>query len=402
MTARRDFKKRVRDRTAKTGESYTAALRHFLSGPREEDRMESQRSGQTEEPDPNGRLNKFSVQAQRVLALAQERAEASGRRYVASADLLYALARRPDAALQQAFIRLGQNPATFDDWIRQTESIAEPAPEGLVGPTDVVRQSLELAVDLAHSAGKNRVEPSHIFLGLLSTEPLQEVVGRGRSAQRHLFALVADILAQTEVPEVGPSEQVVRRPQLLMSTDVMRDVQPPPRLLRSIIPVGQAEELDGVSVTLLHIEDYGTAFLATLCAVREHSEPTTELDPDAEETPALAALRPPVRLPYLRTIAFDDLGGRYLGSVRLSPIGWGPSPSESFCWRFTYAFAPAIDSNARLLKLLVEEIHWPRAVWGPTRRGQAMSANIRPEEVTPGPWTFAVPIGAKRSKKRSA
>src|SRR5437762_5959929 len=36
MTANRNFKRRVRARAAKTGESYTAALRHFRTTPRGE------------------------------------------------------------------------------------------------------------------------------------------------------------------------------------------------------------------------------------------------------------------------------------------------------------------------------------------------------------------------------
>src|SRR3954451_11495637 len=77
MTAHRNFKQRVRARAAKTGESYTAALRHFRPTPPGEDMPESIRiavaqSVAHEDPTNATLLRESGAEVRRLMRRAAE------------------------------------------------------------------------------------------------------------------------------------------------------------------------------------------------------------------------------------------------------------------------------------------------------------------------------------------
>ncbi|HEU0166368.1 MAG TPA: Clp protease N-terminal domain-containing protein [Chloroflexota bacterium] len=161
MTAKKDLKRLVRDRGRKTGESYTAALRHFRQG--EEPPVQPEQG--TAFPD---RFSKFSEAARRAMAYAQDEAHRRSHNFLGSEHLLLALTWQPTSAAG----RLLHSLAGPQSRVRLREAIdaqllAAPPPTDEVGLTTRLRTAFELAVEAARAHGQDFVGTAHLLFGLI-------------------------------------------------------------------------------------------------------------------------------------------------------------------------------------------------------------------------------------------
>ncbi|MBV8083962.1 MAG: hypothetical protein JO247_04015, partial [Chloroflexi bacterium] len=161
MTAKKDLKRLVRDRARKTGESYTAALRHFQ--PAQEAPVQPDEGTAF----PN-RFSKFSEAARRAMAYAQDEAQRHSHNFLGSEHLLLALTWQPTTAAG----RLLYSVAGPQSRVRLREAIdaqlqADPPSAEEVGLTHRLRSTFHLAVQAAHEHGQDFVGTAHLLWGLL-------------------------------------------------------------------------------------------------------------------------------------------------------------------------------------------------------------------------------------------
>jgi len=154
----RDFKKLVRRRMSKTGESFTAARAQLLG--LSSTRTPSSRQGETSMYP----FDRFTEAAKDVLACAQQEAEASGTGYIGTEHLLLGLLTCGGAAAA-ALQRLGVEAQPVLDTIKSRLGSEEPYQAGRVLPARRVKTVIELAFG---EAGASHVGTEHLLLGILS------------------------------------------------------------------------------------------------------------------------------------------------------------------------------------------------------------------------------------------
>ena len=154
----RDFKKLVRQRMLKTGESFTAARAQLLalSGAR---RLASHPGETSMYP-----FDRFTELAKDVLVVAQREAEASGTGYIGTEHLLLGLLMSGGAGAV-ALDRLGVDRQAVQETIRSHLGPEEPYMAGRVVPAKRVKKVIELAFG---EAGGSHVGTQHLLLGILS------------------------------------------------------------------------------------------------------------------------------------------------------------------------------------------------------------------------------------------
>lgn len=139
--------------------------------------------------------------------------------------------------------------------------------------------------------------------------------------------------------------------------------------LERVIPVVQAQRIDGGLLTVLSVDAYA-----------EGSEVRLRLYLDEEPEPSVTSFErhdfPP--MPEISLIVSDDLGRRYPAM----PGSGGGGGKE---WRWDFRVHRPIDPTARELVLEVPEIAWRK---DEPRRGWADSE----ERIQRGPWTFRVAL----------
>jgi len=153
----RDFKKLVRQRMSKTGESFTAARAQLLalSGTR----RPSSRQGET----GTYPFDRFTEAAKDVLMCAQQEAEASGTGYIGTEHMLIGLLTCGGAAAA-ALERLGVDSQPVREAIRSRLGSEEPDQAGRVLPARRMKTVIELAFG---EAGTSHVGTEHLLLGIL-------------------------------------------------------------------------------------------------------------------------------------------------------------------------------------------------------------------------------------------
>lgn len=143
--------------------------------------------------------------------------------------------------------------------------------------------------------------------------------------------------------------------------------EPPPRFepahLQRVIPVGQQQEVERFAISVLSLEFYADGFVAVV---------RTDY-PDS----SLRQSRP------FGWKAEDDRGGIY--RFRGAPGSGGGAPGKAFTWRVDCQFTPALNQDARELRLWLD--------------GAEMSngyARPEPEPETylsiSGRWEFVIPL----------
>lgn len=173
MTHDRDFKRLVRSRMRKTGESYVSARAH-LRRAHAAGRGTSERSG----GGPMYPFERFTDQAKRALTRAQFEAETAKSRSIATTHLLLGLLDDKNSMAVILLFRLAphvlrgllHDQAQFREAFgRQPAEGPVPESEGLV-PSEPVKRAIELAFAEAQLVGDGTVGTGHLLLGVLRVE----------------------------------------------------------------------------------------------------------------------------------------------------------------------------------------------------------------------------------------
>ena len=153
----RDFKKLVRRRMHKTGESFTAARAQLLT----------LRDARTLASHPGGTgmypFDRFTEPAKEALTLAQQEAEASGAGYIGTEHLLLGLLNSGGAAAM-ALEQLDVERQPVREAISSHVGPEEPHMAGRVMPANRVKKVIELAFG---EAGTSHVGTEHLLFGIL-------------------------------------------------------------------------------------------------------------------------------------------------------------------------------------------------------------------------------------------
>lgn len=141
---------------------------------------------------------------------------------------------------------------------------------------------------------------------------------------------------------------------------VTRPDLPQLRELRGVIPVGQAQTHGAWTLTCLTVECYEDGFKPTFRVFGAGCWPCD---------------------PQLALVASDDQDGEY------HHWGSGGNGAANFVdcdWRLAHVCAPALDPQARELRLTITEV-------GGTEYDEA-TRSLRVTQRYPGPWVFTIPL----------
>ncbi|HEY7200583.1 MAG TPA: Clp protease N-terminal domain-containing protein [Candidatus Dormibacteraeota bacterium] len=210
MTRERDFKRLVRMRMGRTGESYAAARARLRRHAPPPPTVVRGGSGMYQ-------FDRFDEAAKRTLERAQSEAERCRHSYIGTEHLLLAMVRGPGVA-GQALARLGMTPEAVEDRLEAMLSRVPSAPGDVQSPvpTARARKAIELAYRAAEEAGQRHIGTHHLLLGLLAEGQGVAVhvlgdAGAGPDAVRG--AVLAVLAAGGEVPpgpRPAPSEGLRR------------------------------------------------------------------------------------------------------------------------------------------------------------------------------------------------
>jgi ATP-dependent Clp protease ATP-binding subunit ClpA len=163
VTRDRSFKKVIRSRMRRTGESYTAARAHIERTPPTPPAPPTQRGGSGMYP-----FERFTERAKKVLTLAQQEAERAHLAYIGTEHLLLGLLREPGCLAAHVLAKLGVEEEgarlTIKNVLGQTplsERITQ------IIPTSRVKKVIELSFEAARGMGHAYVGTEHILIGLL-------------------------------------------------------------------------------------------------------------------------------------------------------------------------------------------------------------------------------------------
>jgi len=160
VTRDRSFKKVVRARMRRTGESYTAALAHV------------QRTAPPSRPAQRGGpgmypFERFTDRAKKVLTLAQQEAEAAGHAYIGTEHLLLGLILGGEGLGAVALTALGVELDPTREAIQEALSTTPRHVVTQIIPTSRVKKVIEIAFEEARRMGHGYVGTEHLLLGLL-------------------------------------------------------------------------------------------------------------------------------------------------------------------------------------------------------------------------------------------
>jgi hypothetical protein len=135
-----------------------------------------------------------------------------------------------------------------------------------------------------------------------------------------------------------------------------------PSQLQRVIAVAQQQEVERFAITILSLESYTDGF----CAVVRTDYPA-----------------PSMRLPHpLHWQAVDDLGGQYW--PRGAPGSGHGRPDHATTWRVDCQFTPALNPEARVLRLWLDEVEFKDAPFGTARPAKPV--------VISGRWEFVISL----------
>jgi len=113
-------------------------------------------------------FERFTERAKKVLALAQEEAEAAHHGYIGTEHLLIALVREANGLAALALTNLGVHLDPVREGVQVVLTGEAPTqPSRTVAPTVRVKRVVEIAFEEARGMGNNYVGTEHLLLGLL-------------------------------------------------------------------------------------------------------------------------------------------------------------------------------------------------------------------------------------------
>jgi ATP-dependent Clp protease ATP-binding subunit ClpA len=182
MPRDRDFKRLVRRRMRKTGESYAAARAQMAGVPP---------GPAPAEPAARRPFEMLTTSARRVLVIAQEQAGARGARETGTEHLLAGLAAESGGVAARALGAAGVDPGAVAVALGGGRGAPAGAEPRAPAPSATVHRALELAFAEARAAGSGFVGTEHLLLG---------VVAEGGAGARILAGLgVTEARARSEV-----------------------------------------------------------------------------------------------------------------------------------------------------------------------------------------------------------
>ena len=164
MSRDSDFKRLVRRRMLKTGESYTTARAHLVHA-----RGPAQRTS----PRPTGGsamqpFERFTVPAMKLLAAVQLEAEQSGQRYLGTGHLLLALSADAECVAARVLRDLGVEHGMVRSAIERQPVEEDPPADAEMHPTESVKRAIEFAfTEAKRTDASNNVGTGHLLLGVL-------------------------------------------------------------------------------------------------------------------------------------------------------------------------------------------------------------------------------------------
>lgn len=320
---------------------------------------------------------KFTEEARRALALAQEEAQRLNHHSIGTEHLLLGLVRESDDVAAAVLAGSGLDLNRVRSAIEQIIGSGDQAVVGQIGLTSRTRKVIELAADEARLLNHAYIGTEHLLLGVLRE-------GEGIAAGVLLsFGLTLDhlreqtrvvLLAQTHTGEqrtgsqssplqvrgrvTTPSAQVHLTPMPgtggLVGEPALED-------LVRVIPVAQTQRCNGVAVTILSVELYTDGFLVNARVLSQSS--------------AASPPSPPWRFLRPAFEAEDDRGNQFTGRPYFGSLGAGRK------MRYLYCFTPQFDRSAHELWLRCTDLRW---------REPGCSGD---QEVALGPCTFSIPLG---------
>lgn len=211
MPRDKDFKRRVRARMRRTGESYTSARARLLGAKRRPRPSSALTGGTSMYP-----FERFTERSKKVLTLAQAEAGAAGRGYIGTEHLLLGLVTEGDGLAAIALGRLGVTDATprLRQEIRRLQGDQEPASSEVITPTAAVRRAIDHAFEEAERLGQHFVGTEHLLVGTLT-----EGEGVGARVLAELGVTLHGVRQEVErlrrnpeqIPDPAPSRRVVSR-----------------------------------------------------------------------------------------------------------------------------------------------------------------------------------------------
>lgn len=224
MPRDRDFKRLVRRRMHKTGESYASARARLL-GLRPGRPLASASGGRGMYP-----FERFRERAKDVLVMAQEEAEDSGAGYIGTEHLLVALLRMDRGLAAQVLGSMGvdlrQVRLAVDERLAQLEQVSQ----GRVVPAGRMKTVIELAFQESERMGRAFVGTEHLLLAMLI-----EGQGVGAQVMAELGVTVDRVRAEVE-KELGEAQpgtaSASRRPR---SSRFRGGVPPSPELAALLV-----------------------------------------------------------------------------------------------------------------------------------------------------------------------
>ncbi len=208
MTRERDFKRLVRARMRRTGESYATA------------RAQLRRRGLPPSPAVEGGrvmypFERFTEHAKKVLTLAQEEAYKLGHGHIGTEHLLLGLLQEGEGLGPRALAALG---VTIGAVRPLVEEVVPPAPDEQRPPRQIIpttrtKNVIELAFQAAEEQGQQSVGTAHLLLALVTEgEGLGAIVLRNLGASKETVRrAVQRLQAQAgEEPSREGAEQPTR------------------------------------------------------------------------------------------------------------------------------------------------------------------------------------------------
>ncbi len=165
MPRDKDFKRLVRRRMRKTGESYSSARAHLLGAAGHPRSSRTLTGGTAMYP-----FERFTERAKKVLTLAQAEAAAAGRGRIGTEHLLLGLVTEGDGLAAIALGTMGVSDSTprLRQEIQRLQGDLEAARSDVIKPTAEVRRAIELAFEEARRVGQGFVGTEHLLVGILA------------------------------------------------------------------------------------------------------------------------------------------------------------------------------------------------------------------------------------------
>lgn len=165
MPRNKDFKRLVRKRMRKTGESYSSARAHLLGAAGHPRSSRTLIGGTAMYP-----FERFTERAKKVLTLAQAEAAAAGHGRIGTEHLLLGLVTEGDGLAAIALGTMGVTDSTprLRQEIQRLQGDLKPTGSDIVKPTAGVKRAIELAFEEAGRVSQDFVGTEHLLVGILA------------------------------------------------------------------------------------------------------------------------------------------------------------------------------------------------------------------------------------------